>query len=496
MRSNPDTTCEQPEEHGEACEDAGAIISRPNTATILGGSIPRMLWRLAVPTWFAFVCLNMMGIIDMLFVGRLGATSVAAVGMGGIMIGFIIMLAVGVGMGTTALVANAVGRGDGGYADLVTSQAVSMGIILSILLAALVLPLAPEIIRAMGAEPDVVEDGAAYLRIVVVGSYALLVHMALAAALRGAGDAMTPMKAVIIAIIVNLILDPIMIYGLFGFPALGVAGSALATVIGRTVGMFLLLVTLLGRRESVLAVHLSLMWPRFDIFMSIFRIGIFATGRGMLHNISRLALMRLAAMFGTPAIAAFGIAFRLQMLILGPGRGFGTAAAAMVGQNLGGGQPERAERSGWIAAGFAFMIGVLFTIGFWIAPSSLIRIFNNDPAVVTAGASLLTWFAASFSLLLVGAVLREAMTGAGDSLRPMIISGISEVLIALPLSAFLAFQLKNATGIWIGFFAGNTLMGLLSAAAFKKGRWRTVKVDTGVANKTGADRRRGEQLSK
>lgn len=480
MTSKPDTTCEQPEVHGETCDGDGAIISRPDTATILSGSIPRTLWRLAVPTWIAFVCLNMMGIIDMLFVGRLGATSVAAVGMGGIMIGIVIMLALGVGMGTTALVANAMGRGDRGRADLVTSQAVSMGIILSVLLAALALPLAPGIIRAMGAEADVVEEGAAYLRIVAVGSYALLVHMALASALRGAGDAMTPMKAIIIAIIVNVVLDPIMIFGLFGFPALGVAGSALATVIGRSVGMIILLVTLLGRRESALTMHLSQMWPRLDIFTSIFRIGIFATGRGMLHNISRLALMRLAAMFGTPAIAAFGIAFRLQMLILGPGKGFGTAAAAMVGQNLGGGQPERAERSGWIATGFALMIGVLFTIGFWIAPSSLIRMFNNDPEVVSAGASLLTWFAASFSLLLMGFVLSEAMTGAGDSLRPMIISGISEVLIALPLSAFLAFRLRNATGIWIGFFVGNVLMGLLSAAAFKKGQWKTVEVDTGA----------------
>lgn len=460
----------------ESRVDGDGLMSRPAPSTIREGSISRTIWRLALPTWAAFVFLNLMGIIDMFFVGKLGAAAVAAVTMGGIMIGIVVMLALGVAMGTTALVANAFGRDAPEEADAITAQALLIAVFLAAVLAAVCLPLAPHIIRAMGGSTTVVEEGADYLRIVAGGGIALLVQISLGAALRGAGDALTPMKAMVSAILVNLVLDPIMIYGMFGFPRLEVAGSAYATVIGRGVATLMLVGALLTDGRSPLSLKLRAMRPRLDIIGRIFRIGVFASGRAMLRNISRLALMRLAAMFGTPAVAAFGICFRLQMLILGPGKGFGTAAATMVGQNLGAGQPGRGERSGWTAAGTAMLVGVGFTALFWGAPGALIRVFNTDPQVVETGVNLLRWFAGSFPFLLVGFVLGEAMTGAGDSLRPMLITGASQVLIGLPMAAALATGWNSAEGIWVGFFAGNMLMGVLSAAAFRRGRWKDMDV--------------------
>ena len=457
-------------------EEEGSLLSRPAPSTIQSGGISRTIWRLALPTWGAFVLLNLMGIIDMFFVGKLGPAAVAAVTMGGIMIGIVVMLALGVAMGTTALVANAFGRDDPEDANAVTAQGLTIAVFLAAFLASICLPLAPVIIQAMGGSPEVVAEGATYLRIVAGGGIALLVQIALGAALRGAGDAITPMKAMISAIIVNMVLDPILIFGMFGFPALGVAGSAWATVIGRGVATLLMVAVLLSDGRSPLSLKVHQMAPRIDIIKRIFRIGIFASGRALLRNISRLALMRLAAMFGTPAVAAFGICFRLQMLILGPGNGFGTAAATMVGQNLGAGQPERGERSGWIAAGTAMAVGVGFTALFWGAPHLLIRVFNRDPEVVRIGVNLLRWFAGSFPLLLGGFVLGQAMTGAGDSLRPMLITGVSQVLIGLPLAGTLAARWESAEGIWVGFFVGNILMGVLSAAVFYRGKWKTVDV--------------------
>ncbi|MFW6279570.1 MAG: MATE family efflux transporter [Planctomycetota bacterium] len=477
MSQDTENNSDSPEIPASARKEARSLLARPRTETILHGPIAGTLWRLSIPTWAAFVCMNMMGVVDMFFVGRLGPVPVAAVGMGSIMIGIIIMFALGVSMGTTALVANATGRRDRARADLVTSQAVTIAIGLGIVITLTTIPLAPFIIRAMGAEPDVVAEGADYLQIVAGGSIFLLIHIALVYALRGAGDAVTPMKALMLSILVNVVLDPIMIFGMFGFPALGVAGSALATVLSRLFGMFLVLYVLLGDHDSAVSLHISQMWPRWEIIRNIFRIGVFASGRALLHDISRLAFMRLAAMFGTPAVAAFSICFRLIMFILGPGKGFGTAAAAMVGQNLGAEQPARAEKAGWMAGAFALGVGLLFTAAFWAAPATLIRFFNSDPDVVETGVSLLRWFASSFPILLMGFVLGEAMMGAGDSLRPMLITGISEVLLAVPMAVFLAFYFDTASGVWAAFFAANLLTGLLFAGAFKIGWWKHIDVN-------------------
>lgn len=475
MPPDPNDTSQPSDSSVEDISGSGALTSHPTPSTITGGNISRTIWRLALPTWGAFIFLNLMGVIDMFFVGKLGATAVAAVTMGGIMIGIVAMLALGVAMGTTALVANAIGRGDRKRANVVTGQALTLSSTVAGIVAIIGIPLAPPIIRAMGASPDVVREGAMYLRIVAGGGLPLLVHISLAAALRGAGDPITPMKALIAANLLNVVLDPIMIFGLLGFPALGVAGSAVATVLGRVLGMAMLMKTMLAARESSINLEWHQLRPRWDVMGRILRIGVFASGRAMLRNLSRLAIMRMAAMFGTPAVAAFGISFRLQMFILGPGKGFGTAGATMVGQNLGAEQPDRAMRSGWVAAAYGMAVGLVFMLAFWAAPGFLIEIFNRDPEVVRMGSSLLRWFAGSFPLLLLGFVLAEAMTGAGDSLRPMIVTGVAQIAIGVPIAGLLSAHWDSASGIWVGFFIGNLFVGLLSAIVFQRGRWKGAK---------------------
>ena len=452
--------------------DTGMETREAAGSSILKGGISGTVWRLALPTWAAFIFLNLMSIVDMFFVGKLGPSAVAALTMSGMMFGIIIMLALGLETGITALVANAIGRGDPRGAGEVAAQGLVMAGFLAVPLAAFGIPLAPGIIRALGGSPAVVAEGAAYLRIVSGGGLTILIMISMAGAFRGAGDPMTPLKAMIAANVFNAVLDPILIFGWLGLPALGVAGSAWATVTGRALGVLMLVHALLSRRNTSILLHLSDLRPRVGVMRRIGRIGIFASGRVLLRNIGLLLLMRMTATFGTVAVAAFGIGMRLQMLVLGPGKGFGTAAAAMVGQNLGAGQPDRAARSGWVASGIALCVGVLFTALFWADPGLLIRVFNKDPEVVKAGVSLLHWFSASFPFLVVALVLGNAMNGAGDSLRPMVVMGVALLGVGVPVAYFLSNTWDSVTGIWVALLVSNCLAGLLSAAVFKRDRWK------------------------
>lgn len=439
---------------------------------LLGGGIPPTLVRLALPTWGTFILMNAMGIVDMFWVGRLGKEAVAAVTMGGIMMGIVIMLALGLEVGSVALVANAIGRGDRRRAGVVVAQSLLIAVILAGVVAAVCIPLAPAILRVLGGRPVVVRQGATYLRIIAAGGIAIMTQVSLSAAFRGAGDAVTPMKAIAAANVVNLALDPIFIFGWLGVPAMGVAGSAWATLIGRGVAAGLMLYWLFSSHRTAMDLHWSGFRPRWEVFGGISRIGIFAAGRALLRNIARLGMLRVAAGFGTAPVAAFGVGFRLMLLVLGPGKGFGQAAAAMVGQNLAVGQDSRAIRSGWAAAGMGFGVGAVLLVLFWIAPGMLIRVFNDDPDVVRIGGPMLRWFGASFPLLVMGIVLGDAMGGAGDSFRPMIITGVSQLGVGIGLAALLAWAWGRPEGVWAGLATGNALVGALAILVFARQKWK------------------------
>ncbi len=410
----------------------------------------------------------------MFFVGKLGKVPVAAVSMCGIVMGIIIMLAQGVTAGTMALVANALGRDDEPAARESAGQSLVMAAFLSLLVVATGVPLAGSILRLLGANADVVREGTPYLRIFAISSFSMMGMISLSASLRGAGDAVTPFWAMVIGNIVNIILDPIFIFGWFGFPALGVVGSAWATFIGRSTGLAIVLYLFFIARSGPFVLHLSDLRPHITRIWRILRIGIFASGRMLIRNVSGVFLMRLVAAFGTAAIAAFGISMRLHMLIFGPSMGFGTAAATLIGQNLGAGKPHRAEKAGWTAAGIIVCISLVLTAVFWAIPGKLIAVFNDDPAVVAIGVGVLRWLSASFPLMATGFVLGRGMTGAGDTLSPMLVQAAALIVVGVPLAYLLSWALGSVQGIWMGIFAANILSGLGSIAIFRWGRWREV----------------------
>lgn len=447
-------------------------MKKPNDLT--SGSISKAVIRVALPTWGAFLTHDLLGVVDMFFVGRLGPAAVASVAMSGVMFGVIIMLSQGIGAGTMALVANALGAGDRAKAEAYAAQSVVLAAILSVVVAALGIFFGDTLMLWLGADETVAALGASYLKIFAGGAFTMMLVMAFGSSLRAAGDAGTPFRAMIVANALNFILDPIFIYGYLGVPALGVPGSAWATVLSQAVALVLLARVFFGGRHPHFHLRLSHLRLHMETVWRIFRIGIFASGRMFLQNIAQLFLMRLVATFGTIAVAGFGIGMRLQMFVFAPSMGFGTAAGAITGQSLGAGKPERAERATWLAVAFAGSVALLLSLIFWGAGPYLTKLFNKDPNVVNAGSLFLKWYAVSLLFISVTFVLGHAMTGAGDTLTPMVIVAVTLVLIGVPLAYILARVFNDVQGVWAALVLSNVLSGIITTAAFKWGRWRKV----------------------
>lgn len=443
-------------------------------AWITDGNLPRAIWRLALPMTGAAVLADVFTLVDLFFVGKLGPAAIAAVGIGGIIASVIYMLGVGVTTGCTALVAKAIGAGEGERAELVAGQAMLLCVALSVGVAAVGIPVAAAVLRLLGAEGDVLAMGASYLRITCGGSIAIFLTITFGAALRGAGDATTPLRMVGFATLVNVILDPILIFGLLGVPAMGVAGSAWATVAARGVSALLLGRVFFrdGHRHFRLTGRHLL--PRWRLMWEMVRIGIFGSGRMLLIHVSGMAMVRLVAGFGTAALAAFGIGRRLQMLVFMPGMGFANAAATLTGQNLGAGRPDRAVRAGWLTAGIYGLIALAMTAIFAGFARPLVGIFNSDPAVVDMGTSFIRWFAVSYVALAFSLVLGRAMMGAGDTFWPMVLTGLGAIGVRIPLAVGLTKTWGSATGVWAAMSLSNFFMAVFFILAFRWGRWKVI----------------------
>jgi len=439
---------------------------------ITDGHLVRAAWRLSLPMMGAALLDDLFTIVDLFFVGKLGPAAIAAVAVAGTIMGVLYMLAVGITTGCTALVAQAVGSGDRRGAEVVAGQSLAMIVGLSVLAGGSSIFSRP-LLTAFGAEPEVIAQGAAYLRVSLGGSFALLLAVTFGAALRGAGDAVTPLKIMGMGNLINIVLDPILIFGWLGFPALGVAGSAWATVAARAFAAAMLARLFFISGHEHFSLRARDLRPRMRTIWRMFKIGVFGSGQMLMRNLSAIVLIRIVAMFGTVALAAYGIGMRLRMVVMMPGMGFGNAAATLIGQNIGAHKPGRAEHAGWVVTGMYGLIALLMTGVFCALAEPLIAVFNADSRVVATGASFLRWFSATFAFMAFSIVLGRAMNGAGDTFWPMLITAVSMLALRIPLAWGLSVP-WGETGIWAGVAMSNVAQGLLFAAAFHWGRWKRI----------------------
>jgi MATE family, multidrug efflux pump len=440
------------------------------------GSLNRAILLLAVPMVLEMVLESLFAVVDVFWVGRLGANAVATVGLTESLLSLVFAVSIGLGMSTTAMVARRIGEKDPEGAAVAAVQAVALGLLVSLVIGIPCWIWASQLLRVMGASPEIVSLGSGYTRIALGGSGAVLLLFLNNAIFRGAGDAAIAMRLLWVSNIINLILDPCLIFGLGPFPRLGVTGAALATFTGRSIGVGYQFYRLLRGTERLRILRRQIR-VNLTILLRLLRVSLTGILQFAIAHTSWIGLVRIISVFGSAALAGYTIAIRVVVFAILPSWGLSNAAATLVGQNLGAKKPERAElavwRTGLYNMIFLGVIGVFFV--FFAEP--IIRLFTQDPAVVPLGASCLRIVSYGNIGYAYAFVMMQAFNGAGDTVTPTIVNFFGFWLLEIPLAYCLAIPLDfRSNGVFWSIVVAECSIAAASAILFKRGRWKTQKI--------------------
>jgi len=442
-----------------------------------GGKIRKHIMLLAWPVVAEQALHTVTHIIDMAMVGRLGAAAIAAVGISlqPFMLAFALFGALATG--TTAVVAREMGAGNPREASNSLGQSLLLAFALALGLGIAGYLFAPQIIGLMGPEPDVLQLGVGYIRLILPGMAFMLAAFMISGALRGAGDTMTPMKVNAAINIINPILNYVLIFGGLGFPAMGVNGAALATSLSRGAGGIILLGLLFSGR-CVLQLNLRrFLQLDMEMIHRIVRVGLPAAIEQFISRLGQVLYVRVVAGMGTLAYAAHTIAINAESISYMPAFGFATASTALVGQNLGAGNPKMAERSGWEALRLAvYFMGAMMLV-LLLFPELLMRIYTTDLEVIQVGTRLLRIVAFAQIPMATFFVLSGGLRGAGDTRTMLYISTASIWLVRLSLAQFFVGILgKGLEWVWLAMVADWFVRAGLAAWRFRSGHWKNIEV--------------------
>jgi putative MATE family efflux protein len=447
------------------------VNSRTNYLT--EGSILRGIFGLTGPMLAAAVLQNLQSVIDLFWVGRLGPESIAGVAIGGVVLTMLFPLIMGTSLGTVALVSRSVGGGRYDEASEITGNSLVLAIMTGAIMGAIGWVFTEPLCRILGASPGIAEKGTEFLEIMFLGSFTVFVLFTANSAIQGAGNAFTPMVVMILANVLNIVLAPIFIFGLLGMPRMEVMGAALATVLAQLLAAAIVVVRL-EKGVAGLRVREKDWTISGPITMRLIRVGIPSTGQMLSRSLMAFALMKIVSACGTAAQAAFGIVVRFDMILMMPAFALGNATAAMVGQNLGAGKPDRAVRVAWVAAGLGMAVmAVAALLLFTFAPQLVWCFSRNSREVIEIGTAYLRTVSPFMVAGAAAIVLGRALQGAGDATPPMIITIISLWCLQVPLAVYWSRTWHPATqGIWWACAVTTLAHGLLMTAWFQTGRWK------------------------
>jgi putative MATE family efflux protein len=440
------------------------------------GNLNRAILLLAVPMVLEMVLESLFGVVDVFWVGRLGANAVATVGLTESMLSLVFAVGMGLSLSTTAMVARRIGEKDPQGAAVAGVQAIALGLFVSLAIGVPCFLYAPNLLRAMGASPEIVATGSLYTRICLGGSYAVLLLFLNNAIFRGAGDAAIAMRLLWVSNIINLALDPCLIFGLGPFHRFGVTGAALATLTGRTIGVAYQFYRLLKGTERI---HILLRQVRLnvEVMLRLMRVSLTGILQFAIAHTSWIGLVRIVSIFGAAALAGYTIAIRIVIFVILPSWGLSNAAATLVGQNLGAGEPERAEKAVWrtglynvIFLGFVGLIFIFFT-------EPIIRLFTSDPQVIPLGVACLRIVSYGNLGYAYFMVMMQAFNGAGDTITPTIVNFFGFWLLEIPLAYWLAIPMNlKSDGPFFAIAIAETSMAIVSAILFKQGKWKKKRI--------------------
>jgi len=440
------------------------------------GSIRKAVFMLSIPMILEMMMESIFAIVDIAYVSRVSVNAVATIGLTESVITLVYAIAIGLSMAATAVVARRVGEKDIKGARQAAMQAILLGIAVAVSIGVVGFLYSKEILALMGGEPDLIAEGYGYTKLLIGGNITIVLLFLINAIFRGAGDASVAMWTLVLSNGLNIILDPVFIFGWGPIPEFGVMGAAIATNIGRgTAVIFQLGILFFGWSRIKLAVGDIVL--RTGVMLNLIKVSLGGIAQFLIGTSSWVFLMRLMSEFGSEVLAGYTIAIRVMMFTFMPAWGMSNAAATLVGQNLGAKQPERAEKSVWITGKYnAYFMLAVSLIYLFFAPE-IIGLFTNVTSVVENGALCLQVVAAGYIFYAYGMVVSQAFNGAGDTKTPTKINLIAFWAFQLPFAylAAITFEL-GPLGVFLAITLAEVMLSVIAIIWFRKGYWKKVQV--------------------
>ncbi len=440
------------------------------------GSINRAIIMLSIPMVLEMMMEGIFALVDIYFVSKISPEATATVGMTESVVTIIYSIAIGLSAAATATVARRIGEHDPEGAAKAAVQACILALVISFIISVLGVVFAENILRLMGGTEKQVVECVGYTKVIFGSNFVIMFIFLLNAIFRGAGNASIAMWVLVVSNAINIVLDPILIFGWGPIPAMGITGAAVATSIGRGIGVCIQ-VYLLLRGTNIIKIAKRHLVLHIETILNMMRVASTGTLQYIIASASWIFLMAIIAKSGTEAVSGYTIAIRILIFTIMPAWGMANAAATLVGQNLGAKQPERAEASVWRTAHMDMVFMLVVSIIYFLFARPIVSSFDPNPLVVESGVLALRIFSVGYVFFAYGMVISSAFNGAGDTLTPTLVNFVCFWLIEIPLGWLFAIQFGHGlAGVCWAVFIAESLMAVILVVLFKKGKWKDVKI--------------------